>query len=221
MAKIKNILLLDVETRTVKKDIFDIAWCIANKHGIQTYQNYLVREVYSEEPAQFFGDKQLEAYRKLNVLNTPWVDIMYKLWNDLKNYDISEVVAYNCSFDLAAISQTNQTIRGRNFTMFDNIQKTDLYTVFCNAVKERKDYVNFCKSNSFYTAKGFLKTSAEIAIRFIQDNTDYVECHTALADVFDEFEIYKWVIKSKKKRVMNSQAFPYRIITANKKKTKL
>lgn len=220
MAKLKKVILLDVETRTTSKDIFDIAWSVVTKHTILKTQNYIVKEVYSEEPAQFFGENQKHVYHQMiqTTLILPWKEIMMRLWEDIKEFDISEVLAYNCAFDIAAIEQTNQAIRGRAFKMFDNLQKSDLYTIFCNTVKDRKDYVRFCEVNNFRTKAGFLKTSAEIAIRFIKDNTEYIECHTALKDVQDEYEIYKWIIKSKKRRVMNSQAFPFRILSANKKK---
>lgn len=217
--KLKRVILMDVETRGYQRDVYDIAWVIATKHGIDSFQNFLVAETFSFEQAPFFNEPQLKMYSKIvkNTATIPWYDILMNLWNDIRNSGINEIIAYNCSFDLSAINATNTIIRGKDCKLFDNMQKTDLYTVFCNSVRVRKDYERFCRRNGYFTPKGFLKTSAEIAIRFIKDNTDYVECHSALSDVFDEFEIYQWILKSKKKRVMNSVSFPYRLLEGNKK----
>ena len=217
--KLKHIVLLDVETCGYNKDVYDIAWCVATKHGILNTHNYLVDEVFSMEPAPFFNEPQQKAYSEIMKITftLPWSMILMNLWNDIKDYGINEIIAYNCNFDLTAINLTNNLIRGKDCKLFDNMQKTDLYTVFCNCMKSRKDYERFCRRNGYFTQKGFLKTSAEIAIKFIQQNTEYIECHTALNDVFDEFKIYQWILKSKKKRIMDSVNFPFRILEGNKR----
>ncbi len=40
------------------------------------------------------------------------------------------------------------------------------------------------------TPRGYASTTAETALQFIKQNLEYVERHTARADVFDELEIY-------------------------------
>ena len=51
------------------------------------------------------------------------------------------------------------------------------------------DYKKFCESNEYYTESGNYSTTAETVYRFLTNNTEFIEEHTALADAEIELDI--------------------------------
>jgi hypothetical protein len=215
-------LVFDTETYGLKPDniVFDIAWIVFNKKEQLTTRNYLVKETYqpnSLKSLPFYGETKVAKYRTIEktaeILN--WTDILTTLWNDLKEFSVSEVIAYNLPFDLEALQRTNEYIRQREFRIFNGLQLTDLYSVFCNFVKNRKDYVRFCIENNFISNAGNILTNAEVAYRFLTSNPYHLEEHTALSDVQEELYIYQTIQAKKKRYQMEAVSMPWKTVDYN------
>lgn len=221
MAKLKYSIILDTETYGLFPDniVFDIAWAVCTKHNIVKTENFLVKETYDSGKLlnlPFYGEAKTRKYSDMVSTGTKiqnWTDILKTLWSDLKEYSINSVYAYNSEFDCKAIEKTNQIIRKRPFSLFnaENCEVFDLWTIWCNAYQKHKGFWNFCKNNGFFTEKGNIRTSAEIALRFILEDTEYCEEHTALQDVLDEFKIFQKIHKMKKKRNMRAISMPFKL----------
>ena len=212
MAERKIHAILDVET-IGNGVVFDIAWSICNNQGIIETKNFLIKEVYNYQKIsefQFHGAKKANLYNQMvqdgKVEIVPWREAILTLWEDLDLYRVFAIWAYNVVFDIGAIAYTNKLIRHKEFKLFENYQILDLYTAFCMQVGKRKDYKKFCKQFEFVSPAGNIQTKAETAIRFIRNTPEYSELHTAGQDTVDEFEIFQWIRKTKKKR--NCPAIP-------------
>jgi hypothetical protein len=55
----------------------------------------------------------------------------------------------------------------------------------------REEYQAFCETNKLFTESGNYSTSAETLFRYITQNLEFEEEHTALADSLIEFEILR------------------------------
>lgn len=219
----KNRLVFDTETYGLKPEniVFDIGYIVFNKRGEIVRRNYLVKETYLPNYLKnlpFYGDAKVAKYREIEktaeILN--WVDIMTQLWQDCKDYKVGEIIAYNLPFDLEALQTTNKSIRQRDFRIFDGLKLTDLYTVFCNFVKNRKDYVRFCIEHDFVSKAGNILTNAEVAYRFLTSNPYHVESHTALSDIQEELYIYQTIQAKKKRYQMEAVGMPFQLVDYNR-----
>jgi len=183
-------------------------------------RNYLVKETYLPnylKSLPFYGEGKVAKYATIEktaeILN--WSNVLTTLWMDIKEYSVSEVIAYNLPFDLDALAATNESIRGREFRIFNGLQLTDLYSVFCNFVKNRKDYVRFCIEHQFISNAGNILTNAEVAYRFLTGNPYHVESHTALSDIQEELYIYQTIQAKKKRYQMEAVSMPWKTVTYN------
>lgn len=108
--------------------------------------------------------------------------------NDLARYDVKFGFAYNCSFDTDKFAKTavNEEIENP----LEGITINDIWGYATNYICQNDDYLNWAKENEQFTAtKKFISTSVEAVTRFLTDNNDFVEEHTALSDVQWEIEI--------------------------------
>lgn len=220
MAKKKFGILLDTETISKQGQtlVYDLAWLVIDNNGnVIEEHNFIIDEVYSDFPALF--DSQFITYGKYQwysdalahgmLESVSAFDALNALYLSMCEYNVSFVTAYNVPFDLRAINETCK--------QFDVLNPLDVYERLTGVSLDimdlwrlakshivTKPYEQFCVDNGFLTDKHKkAKTSAEIVYRWISDDVDFTEDHTALSDCLIEVEIYI-KCKRKKKRIPES-----------------
>ena len=206
----KVFVILDVETITSARLVFDVAWHVCDSKGniLESY-NALVEEIVDTpfifellHKDDFMKDK-CEYYIDALVFNSipvkSFSDI-YDDFNDIAEKYTSNMVmcAYNAKFDYDVLNNNMHIYEGLTFfqdydTIID-IMTTALATI-CNTNK----YVRWCNLNGFVTPKGNVKTNAETVYAYLTQNCDFKEAHHALADCDIEKEIFFKTRKYKKK----------------------
>ena len=98
--------------------------------------------------------------------------------------------------------------RGKAFPLYD------IWGLACKYLLDCDEYREMCKENSWYSASGkYFKTSAEMAFRFVRNDFDFDEAHTALSDAEIESEILAQIIgKDLKKFEVGIMYFPFRMV---------
>lgn len=220
MAKKKFGILLDTETVSKQGEtlVYDLAWLVIDNNGnVIEEHNFIIDEVYSDFPALF--DSQFITYGKYlwysdalahdMLESVSAFDALNALYSSMCEYNISFVTAYNVPFDLKAINQTCKHFGVLNpLEVYERLTSNvldimDLWRLAKSHIVT-KPYEQFCVENGFLTDKHKkAKTSAEIVYRWISDDVDFVEDHTALSDCLIEVEIYV-KCKRKKKRIPES-----------------
>ena len=71
---------------------------------------------------------------------------------------------------------------------FDNIPVSDIRG-FAHHFLVDDSYKTFCEANNYFSETGNYSTTAEAVYRYISENTDFIEAHTALRDAEIEAEI--------------------------------
>lgn len=220
MAKKKFGILLDTETVSKQGEtlVYDLAWLVIDNNGnVIEEHNFIIDEVYSDFPTLF--DSQFITYSKYQwysdalahgmLESVSAFDALNALYLSMCEYNVSFVTAYNVPFDLRAINETCK--------QFDVLNPLDVYERLTGVSLDimdlwrlakshivTKPYEQFCADNGFLTDKHKkAKTSAEIVYRWISDDVDFTEDHTALSDCLIEVEIYI-KCKRKKKRIPES-----------------
>lgn len=88
----------------------------------------------------------------------------------------------------------------------------DLWRLSCETLLNNDEYRNFCLVNGWHSKK-FYRTTAETTYRFIKQEENFVESHTALSDVEIECEIFWKIIESIGEDFNKGIiSFPFRIV---------
>ena len=206
-----NFLIIDTETTKAgenmeNQSVFDIGWTISDPHGnfIKT-RSFIVHEFLSEaihKKKAFLIDNETvsqELYiKKLNdkyMIAKEWTKIISLLKSDLKKYQVEYLGAYNLSFDKRVIEKTDFFLTGREMTLFDDYFLIDIYPVATHSILNTDEYRAFADKHNLKTEKGNYQTGAEATYRYIFNDLDYIEEHTACTDSIDETKILHYILK--------------------------
>lgn len=217
--RVKKILVLDVETIGVgEKAIFDIGYIICDKKGNKFIKkSYLIKEVFEDkkrmEKAYYFNKypKYLQGIKEGTFIVETWENVMREMWGLIKKYDIKQISAYNLSFDLGAIEFTNKELRGKEFRMFDKLEKQCIYGLAVETICQQKTYQKQFHDKKIFTASGkFLSGTAESVWKYCQQKFDFVEEHMGIFDCEIEVDIMARCYRQNKKFTKGILNAPYR-----------
>lgn len=98
--------------------------------------------------------------------------------------------------------------RGRSYPLFD------LWGLSCKYILNNDEYKQQCIDNNWKSQSGkYYKTSAETTYRFITNNDEFIESHTAVEDAIIESEIFVEILKATKNKFdIGIIYFPFRIL---------
>ena len=108
----------------------------------------------------------------------------------MKENNITKVYAYNCRFDYLALATTQRYLTKSKYRYFFpyGTEFHDILALSRDVLKRIDTYREFCKTNSYVTARNANRYTAEIVARYFFDN-QFVEEHTALSDCEIEYKI--------------------------------
>ena len=210
MAHKKVFVILDVETITSARLVFDIAWHVCDSKGniLESY-NALVKEVVDTpfifellRKDDFMRDK-CQMYIDALVMNNIDIKSLYSISCDYydieKKYNADVIMcAYNAKFDYEVLNNNLDMYEGVKF--FENTKYIiDIMTMALATVCNTNKYVRWCNLNGMVTQKGNIKTSAETVYAYITQNCNFVEAHHALEDCNIERQIFFKARKYRKK----------------------
>lgn len=201
--------------------IFDIGWVVCDNYGnILVKRNFLVEEVFTNmdlmRHAHYFSKYSL--YLKMiqngHVKMTPWITIMRQMEDDIIQFNVKRLFAYNMAFDKKAIYETARIIGKRKPYFFDyeGVRFHCLWGMACETILLRKTFFKIAKENNWFSEAGNIKTSAEVCYRFISNNYDFEESHTALDDSIIETAILAKILRAKQKMSWGIISQPWRIV---------
>lgn len=191
--------------------VYDLALVIVDKKGvIHDKKNWVIQEIFDDlslmEKAYFirFYDRYLRMIRKGEVDKVPF-DVAREEFNEmLVKWNVKTICAYNLAFDGKALPSTMIHLeKESNKFLTHPCKKLDLWSMFCETVGQQKGFRSFAIKNGYYSEYGNIRTSAEIAYRYITKNTSFIESHTALNDCIIESEIFAHCLKQHKKFTRN------------------
>ena len=201
--------------------IFDIGWCVCDKQGnIFKKRNYLVKEVFINmdlmKHAHYFNKypQYLDMMQEGKIKMLPWIEVMRRMEDDIIQYGIKNLYAYNMAFDKRAIYETARVIGKRepDFFKYEGVRFHCLWGMACETILLRKMFFKVAKENNWFSEAGNIKTSAEVCYRFISNNYDFEESHTALDDSIIETAILAKILRAKQKMSWGIISQPWRIV---------
>ena len=208
MTRKKYYMILDTETTSNAKMVYDIAYTIIDRKGnIIEQANYLVKEIIEHpfllgilQRDKFSARKYRETYATLyneKKMVLPFLTVRQNIRRAIRKYNCP-VIAYNMEFDYTALTDMAKDLGKKSF-FTNNTQIWDLQTMALHTLCDSCLYSVFCDKHKLFTDSGNRKCSAESIYCYITNNPRFKEAHTALADTEIEAEIFIACVKRHKK----------------------
>lgn len=203
-------MIIDVEG-TRNKMVYDFGACVMDSHGniVREYRA-LVCEVWhgmaDEMVTAHYADKLPTLYYpalsacKVEIL--PLCIIRGDVLEMIAEYNISQVWAYNASYDRDALNLTTDRVSNGllfNF-MPEGITWHCIHTLASAKICNKRKFYKWAFKHQAQAVKPEtqnLATGAQVVYQFLTDNPNFIEEHTALSDARIESAIL-WHVLSKK-----------------------
>ena len=208
MSNKKFYMVLDTETTTEAKTVYDVAYTIIDRKGnIIEQANFLVKEIIEHpflrgilQRDKFSAAKYRKTYAEMYTQKSivkPFLEIRRAIRAAIRKYNCP-VIAYNVDFDFNALTNMAKDLEKKSFFTADT-QIWDLWNIALYTLCDSKNYVKFCDVHNLKNKTGNRQTSAESVYRYITKNVTFEEAHTALADTEIEAQILLACFKRHKK----------------------
>lgn len=191
-----NVVVFDTETTNLEKPFcYNIGYVIADTETRQVLlrRDYVVEQVWHNPmlfTTAYYADKReiyVNRMKARKVIMDKYGYITQTMIRDFKAFDVQIAFAYNSPFDTKVFNYNCEWFKCNN--PFDNIPIHDIRGFVHKFLAFTTEYQTFCDMHEYFTESGNYSTTAETVYRYISDNIDFNEEHTALADSEIELEI--------------------------------
>lgn len=197
----RNFLIIDTETaNSIEQPLpYDIGYVICTEDGeILVERSYCVAEMFIDHKdllqSAYFADKIPSYYEEMATGKRQMkklLNIRKQIFEDMKNFGVTEVGAYNMGFDKRAC---NNEVRyeTKSFLRWFFPYYTKFFCIWnfaCNTILNN-DYVVWAIEHNFVSASNNIITNAETVYKYLTNMLDFVEEHKGLDDVKIEAVIF-------------------------------
>lgn len=211
----KNILVLDTETTPnfYSPYIYDFGYKIVSPDGIELVKrNWLIVEIFDSKTLMekaYYSHKVKDYQEKVEkgeIEKITFKKAIKQFVADSKKFKVEIISAYNLAFDMKALNATlkityyeaYETQWLEKFLHQKNKKLLCIWNLSCETLLDTDEFREFATKNELVSDKGNYFTSAEVAYQYITNNLDFIESHTALADVEIEIDILLHILKNYK-----------------------
>ena len=205
----KYFMVLDVETANTTDSkhndglVYDIGFTIMDKKGnIYAERSFCIKEIFDWldlMQSAYYAEKRPIYYEKMRNKEMEKVTIWearQRIKKALEYFGITEVYAYNASFDYTTLNNTVRYLSGSGCRWFlpYGTQICDIWHIACQVLGVQKLF----QSENIRNDNGNLITSAERMFAYMEQNPDFEESHTGLEDAKIESQILARCLRTHK-----------------------
>ena len=212
-------IVLDTETCPMDKELeevmpsnmltYDCGWAIVDKRGnVYKTRSFVNADIFIGEKdlmkSAYYANKLPQYWEDIESgkrILTSFYNIRKALLEDIEEYNVTEIFAYNMRFDYGTANTTQRWETKSKYRYFFpiDVDICDILKMARDVISKMPTYINFCSENGYLTKTGKVQLKAETVYRFIMQDTDFIESHTALEDVMIEKEILAYCYRQHKK----------------------
>ena len=196
-----NVMIFDTETTSLEKCFcYNIGYTILDtetgKNIIE--KDFVVEQIWHNAPllsSAYYADKRpiyVSRMRSRKTIMKKFGQVTREMIRDINNFGVVGAYAYNSPFDEKVFNFNCDWYKCEN--PFDTIPIFDIRGYVHNKIAFTNDFQQFCENNQLFTDAGNYSTTAETLFRYISQNIDFEEEHTALSDSKIETEILKYCV---------------------------
>ena len=212
-------IVLDTETCPLDKNfegvdpnnmwVYDVGYAIIDKRGkVYRERSFINADIFLNEKllmnSSYYANKIPQYWEDIKSgkrVLTSFYNIRKTLLEDIAEFEVEEVYAYNMRFDYLSLNNTERWLTKSQYRYF---LTKDL--VICDIMKMARDviapmptYKRFCEEHGYMTKNNQVQLKAETVYKFITKDLDFIESHTGLEDVMIEKEILVYCYRQHKK----------------------
>ena len=205
----KYILVLDVETTNNIMEskhndglVYDIGFVVTDKKGnIYAKRSFAIKEIFDWKELMdtaYYKNKLPKYFEKLKNKQMEKITIWQarkRIKSAMEYFGITEVYAYNASFDYTTLNNTVRYLSGSACRWFFpyGTKICDIWHIACQVLGTQKTF----QWENIRNEKGNLITNAERMFGYCEQ-FEFEEEHTGLADAIVESQILARCLKSHK-----------------------
>ena len=211
-------VVLDTETCPLDKDfegvdpnnmwVYDVGYAIVDKRGkVYRERSFINADIFLNEKllmnSSYYANKIPQYWEDIKSgkrVLTSFYNIRKTLLEDIAEFEVEEIYAYNMRFDYLSLNNTERWLTKSQYRYF---LTKDL--VICDIMKMARDviapmptYKRFCEEHGYITKNNRVQLKAETVYKFITKDLDFIESHTGLEDVMIEKEILAYCYRQHK-----------------------
>lgn len=245
-----KIVVFDTETTSLDKPFcYNIGYVVVDTENweIICRRSYVVEQIWHNLPlfqSAYYADKRplyVSAMRARTCIMDKFGYICQQMIRDFRAFDVQIAFAFNSAFDEKVFNFNCDWFKCNN--PFDSVPVRDIRGFVHNFIVN-DSYKKFCDTYEYYTESGNYSTTAETVFRYLTDNPDFDEAHTALndaeieatiliyavalgADLTQEYKVFRSIERSQEKTLHIRTAeqidyyFDYEKIRINRDKTEI
>ena len=196
-----NIMVFDTETTNLEKPFcYNIGYVVYNTDTAEIIckKEFVIEQVWHNPMlfvTAYYAEKKELYISRLKGRKCTLEKFGYAtqtMYRDIKQYEIHHAFAYNSDFDVRVFEYNCDWFKCIN--PLDTVQVHDIRGQVHEKIAFDKIYQAYCETYELFTESGNYSTTAESVYKFIKQNDDFVEEHTALADSLIELEILLYCI---------------------------
>ena len=184
-----NICVFDTETTSLEKPFcYNIGYNIydTKKQKAIIQKDFVVEQIWHNLPlfhSAYYAEKRPIYIIKMRIRDAKMEKIGYitqKMIRDFKNYNVKSAFAYNSDFDGKVFNFNCDWFKIIN--PFENIPIFDIRGYAHQFIVNNPAFEIFCEDNQLFTDAKNYSTTAETIFKFITNDINFIEEHTALSD---------------------------------------
>lgn len=188
-------MIFDTETTDINKCFcYNIGYLIVDTEtkNILVEREFVIEQVWHNLPlfsTAYYANKRefyIKEMRAKKIKMEKYGRVCQNMIRDIKNFDVVSAYAYNSPFDEKVFNFNCDWFKCIN--PFDDVPVYDIRGFVHNSLITN-DFIDFCETHELFTDSGNYSTTAENVYRYITNNIDFIENHTALSDSMIEMEI--------------------------------
>lgn len=196
-----NVLVFDTETAPIVKTegvqpelmrVYDLGWVVMDtKCGdIVSEGNVAIMDTFKRADVMgnaYYAAKLPQYYQRMTsgtLAQATLKDARAMIRNVCHEFKVRQAWAYNVRFDYVSLNATINDYSGgfvQTFMPF-GVELCDIMSAATQGPLASKKYAAWCRANALLTKNGRPRATAEAAYRYLLDEPDFVESHTALDD---------------------------------------
>lgn len=203
--KNEKVIVLDTET-TNDLDcpiVYDLGFAVVDLAGnVYETHSYVVADIFLDKElmaSAFFADKIPQYWEDIKQgkrIMRKWQTIKAILADVCTQYGVTKIFAHNAIFDWRSCQTTQRYLTCSKYRYFFPYQ-IELWDTLQMARKLMgDDYKEWCYVNNYLTSRLCARYTAEIIYRYLMQNDEFEEAHTALEDVLIEKEIMCYCLEN-------------------------
>lgn len=190
-----NICVFDTETTSLEKPFcYNIGYVLVNTDSWAEIQRreFIIEQIWHNSPlfaSAYYADKRpfyVQEMRARRITMEKFGYVMQQMVRDFKNFSIERAFAFNSSFDEKVFDFNCDWFKCIN--PFDDMPIADIRGFAHNFIVN-EEYMKFCEEYGYFTESGNYSTTAETVYKYLTQDNDFIEEHTALADSLIESDI--------------------------------